>query len=122
LYVTVHIEFTIVAYSVFIIHSDAPDRYMLEVEFEDLAKQEDLLTANHAVKRLEFRGDEIHLEGTSRNLQEHSFHYDAGTPRSFLYRQTIDFEERHGKQIDEEDPIIPLITPVKRRLSWKFST
>jgi len=63
LYVTVHIEFTIVAYSVFIIHSDAPDRYMLEVEFEDLAKQEDLLTANHAVKRLEFRGDEIHLEG-----------------------------------------------------------
>ncbi|MBP1934491.1 DJ-1/PfpI family protein [Ammoniphilus resinae] len=54
---------------VLFIHSDAPERYMLEVEFEDLAKQEDLLTANHAVKRLEFRGDEIHLEGKAFPLE-----------------------------------------------------
>lgn len=48
---------------ILLIHSDSPDKYLLEVEFEDLAKQEDLLTAKHAVKRLEFRGDDIHLEG-----------------------------------------------------------
>jgi len=30
---------------------------------EDLAKQEDLLTAQHAVKRLEFRANDFHLEG-----------------------------------------------------------
>ncbi len=45
------------------VHSDYPDRFILEVELEDLAKQEDLLTANHVVKRLEFRGDDIQLEG-----------------------------------------------------------
>lgn len=54
---------------VLFIHSDSPDQYILEVEFEDLAKQEDLLTAKHAVKRLEFRGDDIHLEGQPLPLE-----------------------------------------------------
>lgn len=45
------------------VHSDSPDRFIFEVQLEDLAKQEDLLTAEHAVKRLEFRANDIHLEG-----------------------------------------------------------
>jgi AraC family transcriptional regulator, transcriptional activator FtrA len=45
------------------VHSDSPNRFIFEVQLEDLAKQEDLLTAKHAVKRLEFRANDIHLEG-----------------------------------------------------------
>lgn len=45
------------------VHSDSPERFIFEVALEDLAKQEDLLTAKHAVKRLEFRANDIHLEG-----------------------------------------------------------
>jgi AraC family transcriptional regulator, transcriptional activator FtrA len=45
------------------VHSDSPERFIFEVQLEDLAKQEDLLTAKHAVKRLEFRANDIHLEG-----------------------------------------------------------
>ncbi|HWO95685.1 MAG TPA: DJ-1/PfpI family protein, partial [Bacillus sp. (in: firmicutes)] len=51
------------------IHSDFQDRFIFEVALEDLAKQEDLLTAEHAVKRLEFRADDIHLEGKPFPLQ-----------------------------------------------------
>ncbi|WP_442600020.1 DJ-1/PfpI family protein [Neobacillus sp. D3-1R] len=47
----------------FLIHSDSPKRYVFEAPLEDLAKQEDLLTAYHAVKRFEYRADGIHLEG-----------------------------------------------------------
>ncbi|RKP49854.1 DJ-1/PfpI family protein [Cohnella endophytica] len=46
-----------------LIHSDAPNRYVFEAPLEDLAKQEDLLTAKHAIKRFEYRADGIHLEG-----------------------------------------------------------
>jgi hypothetical protein len=46
-----------------LIHSDSPNRYVFEAPLEDLAKQEDLLTAKHAVKRLEYRANGIHLEG-----------------------------------------------------------
>lgn len=45
------------------IHSDSPNRYVFEAPLEDLAKQEDLLTAKHAVKRFEYRSNGIHLEG-----------------------------------------------------------
>ncbi|MDF2962137.1 MAG: glutamine amidotransferase [Paenibacillus sp.] len=45
------------------VHSDSKDRFIFEVQLEDLAKQEDLQTASHAVKRLEYRADDIHLEG-----------------------------------------------------------
>jgi transcriptional regulator GlxA family with amidase domain len=45
------------------VHSDSPNRFIFEVQLEDLAKQEDLLTAKHAVKRLEYRANDIHLEG-----------------------------------------------------------
>ncbi|RXT02350.1 DJ-1/PfpI family protein [Ammoniphilus sp. CFH 90114] len=46
-------------------HSDSPDRFIFEVQLEDLAKQEDILTAKHAVKRLEYRATDIHLEGNA---------------------------------------------------------
>ncbi|WP_248927566.1 DJ-1/PfpI family protein [Paenibacillus hamazuiensis] len=45
------------------VHADSPNRFLFEVQLEDLAKQEDLLTAKHAVKRLEYRADDIYLEG-----------------------------------------------------------
>lgn len=45
------------------VHSDSSDRFIFELQLEDLAKQEDLLTAEYAVRRLEFRGNDIHLEG-----------------------------------------------------------
>ncbi|MFC5529612.1 DJ-1/PfpI family protein [Cohnella yongneupensis] len=50
------------------IHSDSPNRYVFEAPLEDLAKQEDLLTAKHAVKRFEYRSNGIHLEGRSLPL------------------------------------------------------
>lgn len=46
-----------------LIHSESPNRYVFEAPLEDLAKQEDLLTAMHAVKRFEYRANGIHLEG-----------------------------------------------------------
>jgi AraC family transcriptional regulator, transcriptional activator FtrA len=51
------------------VHNDATNRFLFEVQLEDLAKQEDLLTAKHAVKRLEFRGEDIHLEGRALPLE-----------------------------------------------------
>ncbi|WJH32658.1 DJ-1/PfpI family protein [Paenibacillus sp. CC-CFT747] len=46
-----------------LIHSDAPNRYAFEAPLEDLAKQQDILTARHAVKRFEYRSTGIKLEG-----------------------------------------------------------
>jgi AraC family transcriptional activator FtrA len=57
---------------VLFVHSDSPDRFIFEVALEDLAKQEDLLTAEHAVKRLEFRANDIHLEGKPFPLETYS--------------------------------------------------
>ncbi|WCK55235.1 DJ-1/PfpI family protein [Aneurinibacillus sp. Ricciae_BoGa-3] len=55
-----------------LIHSDSPNRYAFEAPLEDLAKQEDLLTAKHAVKRLEYRANHIHLEGKPFPLETYS--------------------------------------------------
>jgi transcriptional regulator GlxA family with amidase domain len=46
------------------VHSDAKERFLFEVLLEDLAKQEDVQTAKHAAKRLEFRADSIELQGS----------------------------------------------------------
>jgi AraC family transcriptional regulator, transcriptional activator FtrA len=54
------------------LHNDSPDRFVFEAPLEDLAKQEDLLTANHAVKRLEYRAKNINLEGFPFPLQTYS--------------------------------------------------
>jgi AraC family transcriptional activator FtrA len=45
------------------LHSDSPDRFVFSAPLEDLAKQEDLLTAKHAVKRFEYRANDLKLEG-----------------------------------------------------------
>ncbi|MFT4414751.1 DJ-1/PfpI family protein [Fredinandcohnia humi] len=45
------------------IHSDSPNRYVFESPIEDLAKQEDIWTAKYAIKRLEYRANNIQLEG-----------------------------------------------------------
>lgn len=46
-----------------LIHSDSSNRFVFEAPLEDLAKQEDLLTAKHAIRRFEYRANGIHLEG-----------------------------------------------------------
>ncbi|MDQ1910768.1 DJ-1/PfpI family protein [Paenibacillus sp. GD4] len=51
------------------VHSDAPDRFLFEVQLEDLAKQEDVLTAKHAVKRLEYRAQDIQLSGKPFSME-----------------------------------------------------
>lgn len=51
------------------VHSDSADKFIFEVQLEDLAKQEDILTAKHSMKRLEFRGDDIHLEGKPFSIE-----------------------------------------------------
>lgn len=53
------------------VHHD-PNQFIFEVQLEDLAKQEDLLTAKHAVKRLEFRATDIHLAGQPVPYQTYS--------------------------------------------------
>lgn len=55
-----------------LIHSNSPYRYVFEAPLENLAKQEDLLTAKHAVKRFEYRANGIHLEGKPFPLQTYS--------------------------------------------------
>ncbi|MFD0675677.1 MULTISPECIES: DJ-1/PfpI family protein [unclassified Paenibacillus] len=45
------------------LHSDSPERFVFEAPLEDLAKQEDMLTAKHAVKRFEYRANNLRLEG-----------------------------------------------------------
>ncbi|WP_051541254.1 hypothetical protein [Caldalkalibacillus mannanilyticus] len=45
------------------VHAHEPDRYVLEAPLEDLAQQTDVLTAEYAAKRLEYRADTLKLEG-----------------------------------------------------------
>ncbi|MFC0212415.1 hypothetical protein ACFFK0_08065 [Paenibacillus chartarius] len=39
-------------------------RFIFESQLEDLALHEDVLTAKHAVQRIEFRGSDVNLEGS----------------------------------------------------------
>jgi len=45
------------------IHTAMPDRFVFDATLEDLAIQEDSMTAKWAAKRLEYRGDQLHLGG-----------------------------------------------------------
>ncbi|GIP23129.1 DJ-1/PfpI family protein [Paenibacillus sp. J22TS3] len=46
------------------LHTDSPERFAMEPAFEDLARQEDILTAKFAAKRLEYRAtSHFKLEG-----------------------------------------------------------
>jgi transcriptional regulator GlxA family with amidase domain len=51
------------------VHADAPNRFFFDAQLEDLAKQEDVLTAQHALKRLEYRASDIQLEGAPFSLE-----------------------------------------------------
>jgi hypothetical protein len=52
-----------------LIHANSPDRFVFEAPIEDLSKQEDILSAEHAVKRLEYRANQIMLEGKPFSLE-----------------------------------------------------
>ena len=45
------------------IHSGYADRFMFDAPFEDLAKQEDVLTAKYGAKRVEYRATHLTFEG-----------------------------------------------------------
>ncbi|MCY9697010.1 DJ-1/PfpI family protein [Paenibacillus alginolyticus] len=50
------------------IHSDSPKRFVMEAPLEDLSKQEDVLTAHFAAKRLEYRANHLSLDGKPFSL------------------------------------------------------
>lgn len=45
------------------IHSGSADRFIFDAPLEDLAKQEDVLTAKYGAKRLEYRATNLNFEG-----------------------------------------------------------
>ncbi|MET3292476.1 UNVERIFIED_CONTAM: AraC family transcriptional activator FtrA [Brevibacillus sp. OAP136] len=47
-----------------LIHSGYEDRFMFDAPLEDLAKQEDVLTAKYGLKRLEYRATNLSFVGT----------------------------------------------------------
>ncbi|WP_338552617.1 DJ-1/PfpI family protein [Paenibacillus sp. KS-LC4] len=52
------------------LHEDKAERFAMEPAFEDLAKQEDVRTAQFAAKRLEYRATEhLNLQGASFSLE-----------------------------------------------------
>ncbi|MFC4801773.1 DJ-1/PfpI family protein [Neobacillus sp. GCM10023253] len=46
------------------IHSGYSDRFMFDVTLEDLAKQEDILTAIYGAKRIEYRAENLKFQGS----------------------------------------------------------
>jgi AraC family transcriptional activator FtrA len=53
-------------------HSGSADRFIFDAPLEDLAKQEDVLTAKYGAKRLEYRANHIKLEGKPFSLEAFS--------------------------------------------------
>lgn len=51
------------------IHSKKPNQFVFDATLEDLAKEEDLLTANWAAKRLEYRASHLQLVGSSFSFE-----------------------------------------------------
>jgi AraC family transcriptional activator FtrA len=50
-------------------HSDSVERFIFDAPLEDLAKQEDVLTAKYGAKRLEYRASHLTLEGKPFSLE-----------------------------------------------------
>ncbi|TKC20108.1 DJ-1/PfpI family protein [Robertmurraya kyonggiensis] len=50
-------------------HSGSANRYVYEAPFEYLAKQEGIQTAKYAIKRFEYRGNNLKLEGKSLSIE-----------------------------------------------------
>ncbi|MFD2369334.1 DJ-1/PfpI family protein [Brevibacillus sp. GCM10020057] len=46
------------------IHSGSADRFIFDAPLEDIAKQEDVLTAKYGAKRLEYRATNLHFDGS----------------------------------------------------------
>lgn len=53
-------------------HSDSPERFVFSAPLEELAKQEDLLTAGHGIKRFEYRADDLTIEGKSFPIETYT--------------------------------------------------
>jgi AraC family transcriptional activator FtrA len=51
------------------IHGGSAGRFMFDAPLEELAKQEDVLTAKYGTKRLEFRPDPLTFEGNPFSLE-----------------------------------------------------
>lgn len=51
------------------IHSASPNRFVFDAPLEDLAKQEDYLTARYGAKRLEYRANHLKLQGQLFSLE-----------------------------------------------------
>jgi AraC family transcriptional regulator, transcriptional activator FtrA len=51
------------------IHSDSAHRFIFDAPLEDLAKQEDVLTAQYGMKRLEYRPNYLNFEGKPFSLE-----------------------------------------------------
>ncbi|MGK5508657.1 DJ-1/PfpI family protein [Brevibacillus formosus] len=81
------------------LHSDAPERFAMEPAFEDLAKQEDIRTAQFAAKRLEYRAtSQLKLEGALFSYESFGIPLGVGllslfvvylVERRFVKRKTI---------------------------------
>jgi len=51
------------------LHADSADRFIFDAPLEDLAKQEDVLTAKYGAKRLEYRADDLQYKGLPFSLE-----------------------------------------------------
>ncbi|BAU26765.1 DJ-1/PfpI family protein [Aneurinibacillus soli] len=51
------------------LHSDSTHRFVFDAPLEDLAKQEDILTAKYGAKRLEYRAEHLNFEGRSFSFE-----------------------------------------------------
>ncbi|MEV9503585.1 DJ-1/PfpI family protein [Bacillus safensis] len=81
------------------LHSDSPERFAMEPAFEDLAKQEDILTAKFAAKRLEYRAtSQLKLKGSSFSYEAFGIPIGVGllsmfvvylVERRFLRKKTV---------------------------------
>lgn len=81
------------------LHSGVPDRFAMEPAFEDLATQEDILTAKFAAKRLEYRAtSQLTLDGAPFSYEAFGIPIGVGlmtlivlyiVDRRFVRRKTV---------------------------------
>ena len=50
-------------------HNDSPERFIFDAPLEDLAKQEDILTAKYGAKRLEYRSTTLDFKGIPFSIE-----------------------------------------------------
>lgn len=81
------------------IHSGSADRFIFDAPLEDLAKQEDVLTAKYGAKRLEYRATHLTFEGSPFSYEAFGISVLLGLA-AFLTAFLIDtrFINRKGKR------------------------